>query len=133
MKTKKSLLLQLCLGLFLFFLSNSARAQFVLVNNLGCDVKVQFEEYIWGTPCTVCNSGPVTISANSSVTLNGCGVDLCVTVTHVGNNFINWYNHANYGTGCHGGGGAWITGQSSTGQCTGGWSASWSGTSWVIQ
>lgn len=133
MKTKQNLWIVIGLSLFFLFQSNSINAQIVLTNSLSCDVKVQIEEYIFATPtCIVCNSGPITINANSSVTLSGCGTDLCVTVTYVGGNFINWYNHANYGGGCHGPS-QWITSQSSTGECPGGWTASWGVNNWVIQ
>ncbi len=130
MKTKLIVLTGL---FFVFFVySKSAKAQFQLINNLTCKVVVTYE--MWDPSCDVCQFATISINAGQTITLTNCNFqDICVIVKEVGGTTITWYNHANSDGVCHPPTGT--TGQSSTGECAGGWSASISpgaAGSWVI-
>lgn len=134
MKTKIQIKSLALIMFFVLALTNSQKAQnWVLDNQLSCDVKINFEEQVFGTPCSVCNWGTnITIPAGSSISIPMCGTDICISIQSVGGNTITWYNHANAGGGCHGTV-QWVTGQSSTGECAGGWTGSWANTfTWTI-
>ncbi|MCU0360236.1 MAG: hypothetical protein MUF75_05875 [Bacteroidia bacterium] len=106
---------------FLLVGTNKVKAQYVLTNTLNCAVEVNYE--MWDIGCNVCIWGTITLQATSSVTLTNCNFsDICIVVTEVGGTKITWYNHANSDGSCHGPQGT--TGQSSTGQCSGGWNTS---------
>jgi hypothetical protein len=84
--------------------------------------------------CGVCGSAAnVTVTAFSSISV-GCSREVCITITEVNGNPITWYNHTSSLGACHIGGGLgpWQTGQASTGECTGGWTAIWNGTFTVL-
>lgn len=131
MKTKNiSSLIIICITLLL---NVQSKAQVTVTNSLTCDIEITWES--WNSGCSVCGSSNyVTVVAGQSVSV-GCSAEVCITVMSVGGNNINWYNHANSTGNCHGIGSAWITAQSSTGECPGGWVASWNGpgTVWTIQ
>lgn len=125
--------------LFVFFLIScfNSKAQLLTYfeNKLSCDVVIHIEDYapptIAGNPCTVCYSNYITLNANSGpVPYTLCAShDICISVYSVDGVVITWYNHANWGFGCHGGGG--IVGQSGTsGACT--WSSNFTINGWEI-
>lgn len=136
MKTEK--LIKGLLFVSLLFIGFNSKAQILTYfeNKLPCNVEIHIEDYappsVPGTPCTVCNSQYITLNANSGpVPYTLCSShDICITVYSVDGVLITWYNHANWGLGCHGGGG--IVGQSGTsGSCT--WIANFTINGWEIQ
>jgi len=119
MKTK-NLVAAIVLFLILFGAAE-IKAQFKLHNGLtSCKVVVTYE--MWDPNCDVCSYATVSIPAGSTLTLNNCNFwDICIVVVAVDGISITWYNHANSDGNCHFLG---ITGQSSTGECSGGWNTS---------
>ena len=140
MKTK--ILVRIAAFFITCFSVIQARAQFIFDNQTNCSVEITYEEgtYQLGPPagCQVCNWGTTTVAPGGQFTFSTCGSDICIIIVSVGGNPVNWYNHANYlggaPFGCHPTmpPGSWTTGQSSTVQCSVGWSTSWSGTTLII-
>jgi hypothetical protein len=114
MKVKN--LVQCLASAVLLFISLSSKAQLTYFENkLPCDVKIFVEDYsppaIPGTPCSVCYSGYINLPANSGqVPYSLCANhDICITVFSVDGVTVTWYNHANWGLGCHFGGGVFFS------------------------
>ena len=136
MKTKR--LIQSVAAIVFLFISYISKAQLTYFENKSpCDVKIFIEDYAVpspaGTPCPVCYSGFINLPANSGqVPYTLCANhDICIAVVTVDGVTITWYNHANWGLGCHGSVQS-IVGQSGTsGACT--WSANFTGSGWEIQ
>ncbi len=128
MNTKHVVLTGLLFVLFIY--SETAKAQFQLTNNLTCKVVVTYE--MWDPSCDVCQFATISINAGQTITLTNCTFsDICVIVKEVGGTSITWYNHANSGAFCHPPLGT--TGQSSTGECTGGRSSIQSAVSRIFE
>jgi hypothetical protein len=117
---------------FLFLGNGKINAQVTIVNSLTCDIVISWESWNPFPGCSICGAaGNVTIIAGNSISV-GCNREVCISIVEVGGNPITWYNHTSSLGQCHGATVPWQVGQTSTGQCTGGWSANWNGTFTVL-
>jgi hypothetical protein len=125
--------------LLLLFYCKDVKAQLLTYfeNKTPCDVVIHIEDYapptVPGTPCTVCYSNYITLNANSGqVPYTLCSsYDICISVYSVDGVLINWYNHANWGFGCHGLIQSMVGQAGTSGNCT--WSANFTSNGWEIQ
>lgn len=83
MKTRLNLI---CIAVTVMLsLSFSSKAQqYSFQNNTGCDVDVWYE--MWDASCSVCQFGPLTITAGNLVNVNICSAsfEICIVIMDVG-------------------------------------------------